>query len=588
MTSIQNMNKNRKKFDRKTTNVTNVLTKLNYKHSKTNDSTCNLHCAKNSWERVPQNFHNPYPICYLHRAEKITDPLLSEILFKQEHKRKLENIKSYYKHNLKRGENNALIYCYAKLQKLLTDNGDEYLHNDCKWFYVGNTLDVQTTAPDNALVFHVVNNTQLSISDIERKDSCWSHRYTENIDDNLIPIYQIDTLRNISTTLVCTRHKYNISRYTVTENNGKICGKLVDTNRAIVPFIGLTLNKKSQSEYATVDIAQTVKIWDNRSGKEILNVSYDDWHSEENELAQVLYHNIHTLAYVNSSSIDLIDTRTGNLCCKINGSKLSQVSNKFCNVCMNLENEFFCYICTDNSVMQLDFRTKGVVNTWSHTFKKPPFLSSFSHQADCNIVCMSSYKPNEKFLLYHSADKCYIPTYLPTLTDSFESFVANSPQKDVSMHAKQRLNVSTAGIHVLKSYDNLFSIFSANSLGDVYCQDITNLEQNVTTCRNGPFKKWNKKIQKLSKTEESLNVVDKLYLRQIHLNANFRTDSTRNHGKTNYLRNCITDLKSRNKAFSAKITEVWYDKTEASILENIEELPREETVKNWLNEFSNL
>lgn len=588
MTSNQNKNKLPKLYDVKSTNVIRVSTKLNYKHSNTNDSKCNLFCAKYAWETVPRNLHNPYPLCYLHREEKVTDPLLSEILFKQEHKKKLERIKSLYKYNLKRGENTALIYCYTKLQKLFTENSDEYLHNDCKWFYVGNTLDVQAVAPDNALVFHAVNSTQLSVSNIERKDSCWSLRHTDNIGSNCVPIYQIDTSQNISNILVCTRHKYNISQYTVTESDGKIYSKLVDTKRSNVPFIGLTINKKCRSEYATVDIEQNVKVWDNSSGKEKLCVPHDNSHSEANTLAQVLYQNRGTLAYANSSSIELIDTRAGNLSCsKIDGSKLINVWDKFCNVCMNTTNEYFCYICTHNNVILLDIRTKGIVNNWSHTFKKPPFLTSFAHQADCNVLCMTSYKPNEKFLLYHAADKHYIPTYLPTLTASFDTFIANNPHRDTSTYARQRLNVSTAGIHVLKSYNNLFSIFSANSLGDVYCQDITDFQDNNTKhCTNRAFKKWNREIHKFCRTEEPLNVVDKLYLREIHLNANSTTESTRDDKKTKYLQNCITDLKCRNRAFNAKLTEAWYEKTEASILEDIEELPRDVTIKNWLRDFN--
>lgn len=201
-----------------------------------------------------------------------------------------------------------------------------------------------------------------------------------------------------------------------------------------------TFTENRTDELATLHVDKTIKIWN--IVKNTLLKSTTGWKTNQT-WGKIDYIDANKLIYVNSSSYNIFDLRTGSFVIEQNNTSQNM---DYRNLCCNSNSPDNIYLTTNKFTYNIDLRNYCPVNKWAHLLKESIFLSDISvntYNTSQNIVCVASR--NEKILIQSEEAKIAIPKSIPSPSESYNetlSFKSLSAPHCIL----QRLKLSTTGM----------------------------------------------------------------------------------------------------------------------------------------------
>lgn len=258
-------------------------------------------------------------------------------------------------------------------------------------------------------------------------------------------------------------------------------------------------------------------MWDiNNKTSDIINVTKIKNTNGEN-WSQIKYLNENTLFYVNNISFALNDLRENLLTTKLLTEFNLQTFLKrheyeiFTNSC--IKNEYNIYFTTNKQIVEYDLRNEKIINTWTHLLKESIFLTDNSD----NLLLVATENYNERLVVGSDFESLRMPLLAKNLNDSFDDCILTDNKIDLAYLIRERNSFSTTGIKLLKN-DKDYSIFTSNSVGDIYVNDFyeNNFDSSEILNRNlCEFKKLNDTMISNFQTTNPLYYQDKVWIKSI-------------------------------------------------------------------------
>lgn len=425
-------------------------------------------------------FENPYPI------SKPQEPLPNHFDNLMIEKRKfLREIEAYRK-DFKRDKRkiptrfNQKVQ-YAVLPRYLVNvcthkakDPDVYFPDDrdYNWYYTGGVLDCVK-----------VNDCEYVVTP-DGEDNLVFTKFNSHVDASVMecfnvrtgPIYALKSSVISSDSLLFTlRQKYEVSVILANFlNESKPDGCLLLKQESDIPYCDATINS-DLSSLCTFRVDGQLEIRDISSGKQILRHHHQFDNSNLFSFGQINCIDTNTLVYSDRNELIITDNR-------LSENTRSRLKDSYCNeICTFLcHSDLFIYVATKHNLIKYDLRKAQPIANYVHMLASEPYLISSVRMGSSDMICLANQ--NSKVLMQCTEEKGLLPLSLPSVNDTFDE-MQRKEKVHIYRHLEERLSSPTIGLKLRKLSENTMIVFSCNTAGDIYQQQISTNRINTNPRR---------------------------------------------------------------------------------------------------------
>ncbi|XP_046489637.1 uncharacterized protein TAF1C-like [Neodiprion pinetum] len=419
----------------------------------------------------------------------------------------------------------------AKLAEIMECDPDPEFEGEYNWYYTGGSLDNLCVFDRNILLFPYANEL-VAAPLIEKPNSSWKPNLRiAGKCDLRSTLYEV---KHVVTAGRCCRilgrQKYSCNFYSLRDDQEKLELNEIHQELSELPYISADLNLIESNKYCVVNSSRSVEFKDLSKTKCLSCTTMpkhgtlpDNWMSIKFNKSDP-----NLITFVDRCCLYYIDLRipldgpTLTLCPKHNLEICEMISVNSA----SKQNSFHQYLGTYHSLLLCDsrFGNSSVVQKWTHQFKSPPVFSSIIERNGEEIITLSSQLAGENSIIINNWTNdtkmhSYALPYMPPSTS--ETLKAcQDIGKCLEPNLRNRLELCNAGTVLNLNDRNDVTLFTQNSIGDIFYQCITHEkisgnDSDVNTNSLLALEAWEEACLAQSKTVKPLVISEKASMEHI-------------------------------------------------------------------------
>ncbi|XP_018323569.1 uncharacterized protein LOC108735862 [Agrilus planipennis] len=449
------------------------------------------------------NIGLPYPLTFPGQVSPDVDPCTKLVIEKDKYRQDLQYYRSVHKTHkgriefIKEKEFCVLPKYLIDISKGALKDPDPFFKGSYDWYYTGGIIDTINLMGIAYTVYPIKNG---SLGIIESDEHHRSHELDCDLQSDVgNPIYSLRSNEFNKGFATLLRKKYELFLVCTTFEDDLFQSSLVWKRESLLtPYIDFKIDLTTNSQIATVDLSHCLQLLDLESNK-VLNEYSVASVSETlpDQLAQIEYLNSKTILCTNRKTIQQLDLNSGELQ-KFNVKADFYNCDDVCCFVGSQRNNKYIYVATTHNLLKIDLRNMRktgnylYVNKWAHMMTTPPVVMSYSVvDDDFECLYLSGPKFSDKVLLNLSTNT-QLPAYVPNIDDALNTLNLTGNIR-YGEEIRERVRLCNAGNGIIKARERNLTLVTANSVGDVFEQEVTHRNPPE---RTEQFARWLDQIPK--------------------------------------------------------------------------------------------
>ncbi|GAB0090516.1 hypothetical protein DMENIID0001_052520 [Sergentomyia squamirostris] len=548
------------------------------------------------------------------------------------HYKRVTNIKKFRKQE-KRG---MYSWSVVEMANHLQNHPDKYFSGEINWYFTGGILEVIQHKLIGTMIFCAMGPelTELGVyHEPTMSDTTDANCQILSLSD-CTPILEISSVSTVIDYTLMIRQKNVI---TIIETEKKTFD--LDDCKVIesaVPIVAAFLDNEDSNFAYTLDAEKFLRKW-SLSEPDVVEISNKnmihtkkfrkDNQKKTSNWGTVCHLNDKLLIYADRHHVKLVNKILLDTCHTITLEEYAYPCSEICFVKVS-KFQNLIYIASTHDCFAVGWtqETSKIVHAvhlrWTHQLgSHPMFLETCLTQDDAELILVASMEPGDSKILCNErgvkqegsseSEKAkyeyksyYYPSKLRNLTELYNIARLRSKCINPTIPMRKRIDFSTCGISILRDMAGTVKILTANSVGDIFEQELTKSEADITP--------WIESIECLEQHIHSTKVIKKS---DKEINPRFQNTGVvnlkslqkvfrcrqfkRNNGEEEKIapkrrakwKRPIKELRMFKDILSQDILDIWElsDDETQNVIDNdssyVQTLPAREKVGNWLEKM---